>query len=72
MSAACGADIHIGVLPGGLLGETFQNTITIDQNAQGHGWYTDVSAASITAFRPSVGNEWLAPRPAQRSATSIF
>jgi hypothetical protein len=49
-------DFRIVHLPESLLGWTYQNTIWIDQNAQGYGWYTTVSSNS--AFTQAVtGNE---------------
>jgi hypothetical protein len=45
-----------------LLGMTIQNSVVIDQNAQGYGWYTDVSPVSDGAFNQVIaGNEWQAP-----------
>ena len=43
-------DFHIVSLPGSLLGLTNQDTIWIDQNAQGYGWYVDASPSSNAAF----------------------
>jgi hypothetical protein len=46
---------YVANLPGSLLGLTYQNTIWIDPNAQGYGWYTDVSPVSIAAFTQVTG-----------------
>jgi hypothetical protein len=49
------ADFHVADLPGSLLGLTYQHTIWIDQNAQGYGWYTDLSPSSNAAFTQITG-----------------
>jgi hypothetical protein len=51
-------DSRLDNLPGSLLGLTSQNTIWIDQNAAGYGWYIDVSPGSDVAFtQPTGANE---------------
>jgi PKD repeat protein len=53
--------LYLASLPGSLLGLTYQHTIWIDQNAQGYGWYIDVSQGSNVAFTQVAGtNEFLA------------
>ncbi len=42
-------------LPDSLLGWTYQNTISIDPDAQGYGWYTDASPSSTAAFTQVTG-----------------
>lgn len=48
-------DVHIANLPGSLLGLTFQNTVWIDDDAAGYGWFTDASLASNVAFSHLIG-----------------
>src|SRR5207244_1792349 len=55
VSSLSQAEFHITPLPGLLLGLTAQHTIWVDQNAQGYGWYTDVSTASTAAFARGTG-----------------
>jgi hypothetical protein len=43
-------EFHLARLPDSLLGWTSQTTIWIDPNAQGYGWFTDVSPGSNGAF----------------------
>ena len=50
-------------LPNSLLGLTYQNTIWIDQSAQGYGWYTDVSANSNAAFTQVTGTNEVQAAP---------
>jgi hypothetical protein len=57
------ADFHVADLPGSLLGLTYQHTIWIDQNAQGYGWYIDVSASSTAAFTQVTGANELQAAP---------
>jgi hypothetical protein len=56
-------DYHIANLPSSLLGLTYQRTIWIDQNAQGYGWYIDVSASSTAAFTQVTGANELQAAP---------
>jgi hypothetical protein len=48
-------DFRLASLPGSLLGLTYQNTIWIDQSAQGYGWYVDVSPSSNGSFTQVTG-----------------
>src|SRR6185369_12973970 len=45
------------------LGWTSQNTIWIDQTAQGYGWYTDVSPSSSAAFAQITGTNEVQAAP---------
>jgi hypothetical protein len=62
VTALAGVTYHITALPPGVLGLASQTTVWIDQNAQGHGWYLDASAASAGAFAQAIpGQDWVAP-----------
>jgi hypothetical protein len=43
-------DFRITDLHSGILGITYQDTIWLDRDAAGHGWYLDVSSASDRSF----------------------
>jgi hypothetical protein len=43
-------EFRITDLHGGILGITYQDTIWLDRDAAGHGWYLDVSATSDGSF----------------------
>ena len=55
VSSLSQVQVHLANLPNDLLGWTSQNTIWIDQTAQGYGWYTDVSTSSAAAFTQIAG-----------------
>jgi hypothetical protein len=62
VTGLAGVTYQITALPPAVLGLTSQTTVWIDQNAQGHGWYLDASAASAGAFTQAApGQDWLAP-----------
>ena len=54
---------HVADLAGSLLGLTRQNTIWIDQNAQGYGWYIDASPSSNAAFTQVTGTNEVQAAP---------
>jgi hypothetical protein len=54
---------HVAALPDSLLGLTYQNTIWIDANAQGYGWYIDASPRSIAAFAHVTGTHQVQATP---------
>jgi hypothetical protein len=51
------ASFQITNLQGTLLGVTYQNTIWIDENAAGHGWYTGGVSGGLVSDRMASG-EW--------------
>jgi streptogramin lyase len=54
-------NVRLAHLPGSLLGLTDQNTIWIDANAAGYGWYIDVSPSADAGFTRRTGaNEFQA------------
>jgi hypothetical protein len=53
-------DFRLVTLPESLLGMTYQKTIWIDQNAQGYGWYIDVSGSNVAFTRVAGTNEFRA------------
>jgi hypothetical protein len=48
-----GVNVQITDLPGSLLGEAIGNTIYIDSNAAGYGWFVDATPASSEEFAAS-------------------
>ncbi|MEO7623027.1 MAG: hypothetical protein ABIS30_08155 [Gallionella sp.] len=48
-------------LPGGAVGQTVGNVITLDTNAAGNGWFIDTTPADNSEFLPTSNpNEWVA------------
>ncbi len=62
-----GVSVQIANLPGNLLGETIGNTILIDRNAAGYGWFIDPTPGDDSEFTP-VGNNELAALPQTAAA----
>ena len=54
---------HVSALPDSLLGLTYQNTVWIDPNAQGYGWYIDASPSSSAAFTQVTGTNEVQAAP---------
>ena len=57
-----GVSFEIDDLPGGLLGETAGNTIRIDCDGAGYGWFVDPTPADNSEFTASAGSQTLTAR----------
>ena len=58
---ASGVSLNITDLPNGALGQTTGTTITLDDNAAGHGWFIDTTPGDNAEFLPTHNpNEWIA------------
>jgi len=56
-----GGSLNIADLPGGAVGQAVGNTITLDDNAAGHGWFIDTTPGSNEEYLPTSNpNEWVA------------
>ncbi|WP_301102657.1 matrixin family metalloprotease, partial [Propionivibrio sp.] len=56
-----GITLSIADLSGGAIGQTTGTTITLDDNAAGHGWYIDPTPTDNAEFLPTSNpNEWIA------------
>ena len=54
-----GVSFQIVDLPGGLLGETSGNTVRIDRDAAGYGWFVDPTPADDAEFTALAGSATL-------------
>jgi hypothetical protein len=62
-TAMAGVTIKLANLPAGMLGETAGNTILIDDNAAGYGWFVDTTPGDDAEFSPTAAANTLAARP---------
>jgi len=58
-----GVSIKLANLPAGMLGETVGNTILIDNDAAGYGWFVDTTPGDDAEFLPTAAANTLAARP---------
>jgi hypothetical protein len=61
-TAMAGVSIKVANLPAGMLGETTGNTILIDDDGAGYGWFVDTTPGDDAEFSPIAANT-LAARP---------
>ena len=58
---ASGVTLNIADLAGGALGQSSATTITLDDNAAGHGWFIDATLGENSEFLPTSNpNVWVA------------
>jgi len=63
-SAVPNANLSLAELAGGAVGQTTANTITLDTDAAGYGWFVDSTPYDNEEFvRTSNPNEWVATHP---------
>ena len=70
-TAMAGVNIKVANLPSGVLGETLGNTIWIDNDAAGYGWFVDPTPADDTEFVKLLGSGSLAAQKGTSAATRV-
>ena len=72
-STLAGLSVRIVDLPGNMLGESAGNTIYVDRNAAGYGWFVDPTPGDDREFAVSLGPYALRPeRTPLPPAASIY
>jgi len=70
-SAMTGVSVRIVDLPGNTLGEAVGNTIYVDQNAAGYGWFVDSTPGDDREFADVIGPYALAARKGTVAASRV-
>ncbi len=66
-----GMSIKVANLPAGMLGETTGNTILIDNDGGGYGWFVDATPGDDAEFLPTATATTLAAQPGSAAADRV-